>query len=336
MKLLCELSKEHSTLPKAEIKAGLAAEEIQVQTIEEHNNLSIFDISTPAKNLQHLFTRLALTFHFYDLLFSCEPDLNILQQQLKQIKQLPPGTIAISKKNLTAQYDTKPILHYLQTHFTKNRTVNLTNPTHHLNLFFTNEQIYVGRLLHTNNRKQYEQRKVQYRPFFSPISLHPKWARTLVNLSQIKRNQTLLDPFCGTGGILLEAGLLGINIIGSDIEEKMIIGCKQSLNHYSIQNFMVFQADISELPKKLIKPVDAVVTDFPYGRSTTTKKEDIQALYHRAYRTIAEILKKNGRAVIGLSDTKTIPQAQHDLELIEIHEFRVHKSLTRYFCVFQK
>ena len=78
------------------------------------------------------------------------------------------------------------------------------------------------------DRTCFEERKVQHRPFFSPISLHPKLARVLVNISAIKRDETLLDPFCGTGGILIEAGLIGAKVIGSDIEEKMIEGLNPS------------------------------------------------------------------------------------------------------------
>ena len=39
----------------------------------------------------------------------------------------------------------------------------------------------------------------------------------------MKQGQTLLDPFCGFGTILHEAGLQGIKIIGNDIEKEMIL-----------------------------------------------------------------------------------------------------------------
>ena len=52
--------------------------------------------------------------------------------------------------------------------------------------------------------------------------LPPKLAQTIINLSGAKTIQTLLDPFCGTGVVLQEALLLGINTLGSDINERMI------------------------------------------------------------------------------------------------------------------
>ena len=55
--------------------------------------------------------------------------------------------------------------------------------------------------------------------------LPPKLAQTLINLSGISHNpdgKTLLDPFCGTGVMLIEAGLMGFSLLGSDIDQRMI------------------------------------------------------------------------------------------------------------------
>ena len=92
----------------------------------------------------------------------------------------------------------------------------------------------------------------------------------------------MLDPFCGTGGILLEAGLIGIHIIGSDIEQKMIDGCQKNLEFYHLKNFQLFCADIGDI-SQYVSSVDAIVTDFPYARATTTKGEQLTKLYNRAF-----------------------------------------------------
>ncbi|MBU4331643.1 hypothetical protein KKD19_01310 [Patescibacteria group bacterium] len=46
---------------------------------------------------------------------------------------------------------------------------------------------------------------------------HPQMIRALLNIINIKRGETLLDPFVGSGTAVLEAQLLGINGIGIDI-----------------------------------------------------------------------------------------------------------------------
>ncbi len=50
--------------------------------------------------------------------------------------------------------------------------------------------------------------------------LPPKLAQIMVNLSGLEKG-LLLDPFCGTGVILQEALLLGLDVYGSDLAQKM-------------------------------------------------------------------------------------------------------------------
>jgi hypothetical protein len=59
--------------------------------------------------------------------------------------------------------------------------------------------------------------------------LPPKLAQIIVNLSGAKRGGTVWDPFCGTGVLLQEALLMGIDVYGSDIESRMIEYTEQNL-----------------------------------------------------------------------------------------------------------
>lgn len=52
--------------------------------------------------------------------------------------------------------------------------------------------------------------------------LPPKLAQIIVNLSGVKAPATLLDPFCGTGVVLQEALLMGLNAYGTDLDPRMI------------------------------------------------------------------------------------------------------------------
>ena len=115
----------------------------------------------------------------------------------------------------------------------------------------------------------------------------------------------------------------------------MIDGCRITLNHYDVKNYNLINSDIGDIHKQL-KPVDAVVTDLPYGKSTTTKGEDKNQLYERAFKNILCILKKKCKAVIGISNKEFIEIGENYLTLLEVHEIRVHRSLTRYFGVYQK
>ena len=335
MKYIFELSKEHISLPKAEIIARLEAENISYKIIELNEDTLIIETNTDKIRIESLANRLSYTYNISEFLFSCKPTIKQIKKIANKYSIIKKGTIAIKYKNRSKSVNSQKIVKTLADIYTKNRNVILNNPDIEVRALITDNLIYLGIKVAQINRSQYEQRKVQNRPFFSPISLHPKLARAIVNLSSIKRGGKLLDPFCGTGGILIEAGLIGAKIIGCDIEEKMIVGCKKNLEYYKIKNYQLFQTDIGNI-RSYIKKVDAVVTDLPYGRSTTTKGEKMETLYDRTFFSLSKILNKKKRAVIGLSDKNFLKIGEKYLSLIETHEIRAHGSLTRYFGIYKK
>jgi tRNA (guanine10-N2)-dimethyltransferase len=335
MKYLFELSKEHKTIPKSEILACLKAWKINYKIIKSNENTILIEMFLKKNRFKELADRLSFTFNIDKFLFTSAPNLELIKKNANKNKLINGGSIAIKYKNRSKNIDSQPIIRELANIYTKNRTVTLNNPINEIRALITDSMIYVGIKLAKLNRSKFEERKVQNRPYFSPISLHPKLACALVNLSSIKRGNTLLDPFCGTGGILIEAGLIGMKVIGSDIEEKMIEGCKKSMDFYKIKNYDLFHSDIGEIHKHVDK-VDAIVTDMPYGKSTTIKGEKMDQLYNRAFRSMSDLLKENGRAVIGLSNKDFISIGDKYLKQIEKHELMVHKSLNRYFVVYEK
>jgi len=334
MNYLFELSNEHKTFPRSEIVCCLKAENIQYKILESNENILKVSVENHS-NLESVSNRLSFTFFLDKYLFSCSTKIKDIRKNAEDIKIDIKGTIAIKYKNRSKNVNSQKIVEALAGVFTKNKKVDLKNPKNEIRVLITDSKIYVGLKLFEVDRTQFEKRKVQYRPFFSPISLHPKIARNLVNISCIQKNQVLLDPFCGTGGILIEAGLIGAKVIGSDIEEKMILGCEKTLNHYNIKDYRLFSTDIGSI-KRYVDDVDAVVTDLPYGKSTTTKGENKDELYNRSFKNISQVMKKKSRAVIGLSDKDLISIGKRYMKLIETHEFRAHRSLTRFFAVFEK
>ncbi len=333
MKYLFELSKEHDSFSREEIISLLKAEKIDFKIIKSNEFVLIIEINN--KKINKIYDRLSYTYYVDDFLFSSKPNLKKIIKLASDKIPFFTGSIAIKYTNRSQKINSQDIVKSLAEVFTKKNKVDLENPDNEIRALITDNKIYVGQKIYNVNRSKFEKRKVQFRPFFSPISLHPKIARTLVNLSIVAKGETLLDPFCGTGGILIEAGLIGINIIGSDIQEKMVNGSKKNLEYYNIKNYNLFTTDIGSIDR-YVKKVDSVVTDLPYGKSTTTKGEDMIDLYDRAFEKISKVLKKDRYAVIGLSDKKYISVAKKYLKLVKVHEFIAHRSLTRFFVVFKK
>ena len=335
MKYLFELSKEHKTFPEAEILSCLVAENIDYDILESNEDILLIESNTKIEKINNLSNRLSFTFFIDEFIFSSSHSTQDVRESAFKYPLNKSGSVAIKYKNRSNNINSQSIVKTLAEVYTKNRKVILENPEIEIRGMITDSKLYVGLKICEIDRGQFEDRKVQHRPFFSPISLHPKVARALVNLTSIKRDEVLLDPFCGTGGILLEAGLMGIEVIGSDIEEKMIEGCKKTHDFYNIKNNKLLCSDIGEL-HNYIDTVDAIATDLPYGKSTTTKGEKMDRLYERAFESISEILKQDGKAVIGLSNKDYIPLGHKYFNLEEKYDFKIHRSLTRYFVVYRK
>jgi tRNA (guanine10-N2)-dimethyltransferase len=154
----------------------------------------------------------------------------------------------------------------------------------------------------------------------------------MVNLARTPSGGTVTDPFCGTGGILIEAALLGYAAMGSDIDPRMVGGSRQNLEEMGLDAKLA-QADVADFPKALGGPFDSVVTDPPYGRSTSTAGEALPAILEKLYTAASRALPPGGRLVVCLPDADSVPDEATGLSLESIHPLRVHRSLTRHITV---
>lgn len=63
--------------------------------------------------------------------------------------------------------------------------------------------------------------------------LPPKLAQIMLNLARVDNHSKLLDPFCGTGVVLMEASIIGSKVYGSDINQKMVDYTRDNLEWLS-------------------------------------------------------------------------------------------------------
>ena len=69
------------------------------------------------------------------------------------------------------------------------------------------------------------------RPFFKPVTMDPRLARLMVSLSFSRGPPSVVvDPFCGTGGIAIEASMLGLETFASDLDSRMVEGTIANLD----------------------------------------------------------------------------------------------------------
>lgn len=356
--LLFELSGEHPELPYAELDSvlNMVLEKKVKSIIKTKDRIMIVDTddSTP-ETINAIGSRLAMCHSINELIGRSSIDTigsdldKVKNCQIKENETFKLTTKRLHKIGKLPKEDLTEVKNRIIRKFLdSNGKVNVKSPDVELMLFVGTE-LYLAKKILNIHRSAFETRKPQLRPFFAPISLHPRLARCLVNLAGLHKNELLLDPFCGTGGILLEAGLMGNTVFGADIDPKMITGTKKNLLHWGINDFTIIKADINELPDQFtssdsnynsengasVQPA-AIVTEPPYGRATTTAGEPIESLLARAFRIFNKILKPNGRVVISLPDLKFKELANEYFELVNMFKIHVHRSLTKYILVLQR
>jgi len=128
------------------------------------------------------------------------------------------------------------------------------------------------------SKEDFSGRSPTERPYFKPVSLEPRQARLLISLSGIpdREIRTVIDPFCGTGGIAIEAALQDIEVLASDLDSRMVNGTRENLEWLN-KNCTVKKWDASNLSKLWGKRRGcSFVFDPPYGRSSWRSDDSLE------------------------------------------------------------
>ncbi len=157
----------------------------------------------------------------------------------------------------------------------------------------------------------------------------------MVNLAQPKVGELVLDPFCGTASMLIEAGLIGCRVMGFDVKRRMVEGSLQNLLCYRVKPEGMAVADARHLP---VANVDCIVTDPPYGRSATTLGWSTKRIMRDFLLTVEDRIPRGKR--LCTASPKSIGVGKMGKELgfkqVESHLVPVHRSLTREIAVFER
>ncbi len=335
-RLVFELSGEQETLPKSEVIGCIEAYDWKYDVVGSYGQVLVVDTEADTSVLAH---RLALTHHILEFIFQCKADeetillaadaadirLKVDERFLVRVKNIgEPGRIgSLFEKRLGAVL------------WSKGYPVNLDKPDVVFRAIITGGVCIFGRLIASPDRAQYDERAPLKKPFFLPGVLMPRISRAVVNMSRI-RDGYVLDPMSGTGGILVEAGLISdsIHVVGSDIQKKMAYGTRWNLRYY-VKNYDVIRQDSLRMG---IKPdsVDAMVTDLPYGQSTPIMGSTLEEFHKGALNEMYRVLKPGRYAVVVYREGMEKLLREAGFNVIESHEQYIHRSLTRHIALVRK
>ena len=308
MYLAC-INQQHPDLAQGELEA----------LAREHTK-RIDDVVLVSNDPTPFASRLAFTKSIMRVLFTCDPEE--LQEHMARYPWDVAGSFRMTTSKCTTPAGRLGAIVKEKT----GAAVSLKNPKTHLQTY-CRDRAYVGILIWERSER-FEQRRGKYRAAHHPTTMHPQLARALVNLTGM-REGALLDPMCGAGGILIEAALMNIHVSGSDIDPTLIEKAKRNLSQFK-QNVPLTVADATTITS----PLDYVVTDLPYGRST--KKHELARTYEEFFAMLGRNLKE--RAVVMYphwADCKHLATT-HGLEIEQEFSIYSHKSLTRKILVLRK
>ncbi len=336
MLLAFELSGEHNTIPASEVIACLESLKADFKVHLALDGCLVIDLKDDAGRITGaLSKRLAMTHHIIKVLGIGGPEEDDIIEIVKNANLDFEGTYSIRVRCVKdySRINTELMEKRLGgVFYRKGFHADLENPGIQFRVLLTEDKSIFGIIVGSIDRSRFELRKPHYKPFFYPGVLMPRIALALVNIS--KPEKYLFDPFCGTGGILVEAGLIGFKVIGGDVQRKLLLGAKMNLDHYN-SNYSLMYQDACRMALR-DESVDAVVTDPPYGRSAAIRAESLENLLSGSLKEIYRVLKKGKRAVF-ISEREIERIAQDaGFRVIEVHLHRVHRSLTRRICVLKK
>ena len=205
--------------------------------------------------------------------------------------------------------------------------VNLESPAKVIRIFTDGRKYWATEQLYEYREKSLAVRDVNARLAFHPTSLQPKYARLLVNLSGVAHGK-ILDPFCGVGGIVLEAAEMGLRADGVEISERYAEGARENAWFYRLEKRI--RVDNADFLSWKGGHYDAIVTDLPYGKSSGLFGRKLDSLYSKAFVK----MKSHSSKLVAMAQKDLTPMLREaGWHVQQKFDFYVHRSMRRHIHV---
>ncbi len=319
MKYIFYLTGDHPEVAKAEVYYLLKSFH-PVKILDSDEQTTVIETDRDAEKLFH---RLALTHEVSEFYASC--NIDELEDVFSKMP-VPQQTVCVRVKKIGPRKINSPELERKlgAILWRRGAKISVSKPERIIKVYISSKA-YIGFLLHSTDTKQFLLRRPDKKPFFRPGVILPRFARALINMTGVNEKEILLDPMCGTGTVLIEAGLMGIEFAGVEAFSNIAKGCAVNMKYFNLP-INVICGDARKLPFK-DETIHAIVTDFPYLQSSRSYGELIE-LYVDSIREFHRVLKRGRRAVIiSNMDVDDIISERFVIEKKFMH--RVHRSLTR-------
>ena len=209
--------------------------------------------------------------------------------------------------------------------------VDLENPEYELTLV-RGRSDYLALTAPLSMTQEWSLRRPRARPFFHPSAIFPKLSRALVNMTRCRGGDLFLEPFAGTGSIAIEAAMVGAEVVAVDLAGTMVRGALSNMKRYGLEWLGAVRADSARLP---IRKADAVATDIPYGRASSTRGRPPEEMLGVLMPGLASVMKC-GSLLVLMHPQGVAVEAPSEFSVEEEHHLHVHKLLTRTISILRR
>jgi tRNA (guanine10-N2)-dimethyltransferase len=251
-----------------------------------------------------------------------------LKQSILPTDTFSVRTIALGKKN---EFSVRQGIETAVGAYIKQVTgaqVDLDDPRVRILVFLSEIDNWVCVSTASKLRLELRNREPGLKPFFHPSMMNASLARVMCNLAGVMPGEIVLDPFCGAGGILCEASLIGAKTVGIDLNWKLLFGGLKNLATIG-NNHSLIQGDVRNIP---LNEFDCIVTDPPYGRASSTRGARSIHLVESLLGNIDSLLRRRNESICICGDIQMNIQniaEMFGLAVYQVLQIRVHSGLVR-------
>ncbi|MBN2047292.1 MAG: methyltransferase domain-containing protein [Anaerolineaceae bacterium] len=185
-----------------------------------------------------------------------------------------------------------------------------------LRVFIEHQLAYIGAALTTQPLQ-----KRAYKQVHLPGSLKPPVAAALVRLAHTANRARVLDPFCGSGTILIEAAATGCRAVGGDLNPEALNASDENLSN-ARSSAALHCWNAVNLPFTDFQ-FDAVITNLPWGGQIQTDIA-LPALYQKTGAELRRMIRPGGRIVLLADDPAQTKSAMRPLRLLDEIEISLY------------
>lgn len=129
-------------------------------------------------------------------------------------------------------------------------------------------------------RNLIDKQTLKKRAYIGPTSMDAELSLIMANLGLIQPGHIVLDPFVGTGSILVPCTSLGAFCFGTDIDRNILKGKHNkdvfsNFTQYGLPLPELLRADNSKCPLQMNDFFDTIICDPPYGIRAGAKKSGV-------------------------------------------------------------